>query len=152
MAEMIVPPNPMLAKVGRFGIGPDAVAKAEAALAQMADQFDTWMDAELLGLNEARRTLERDSGPSSVRALFKSAHDLKGLGTTYGYPLVTRTAASLSRLIDLKDASNPQAWAPLMSAHVDAINAIVRGRHKAADDPVGLVLAGELEQRVSQVR
>ena len=39
MAELITPPNRLLAKVGRLGVGPDAVAKAEAALRDMAEQF-----------------------------------------------------------------------------------------------------------------
>jgi hypothetical protein len=79
--------------------------------------------------------------------LYFRAHDLKGLGTTYGYQLITRIAASLCRLIDEKDkrVSAPMA---LVDAHIDAIKAAVREDMKADDHPIGGALAAELERRV----
>ena len=75
------------------------------------------------------------------------AHDLKGLGTTYGYQLITRIAGSLCRLIDDKD-KRVQAPLDLVDAHIDAIKAAVRDEIKSDEHPVGRILVEELERRV----
>jgi hypothetical protein len=81
--------------------------------------------------------------------LYLRAHDLKGLGTTYGYQLITRIAGSLCRLIDDKDK---RAHAPLdlIDAHIDAIKAAVRDDIKTDEHPVGRTLVEELERRVKE--
>ena len=86
----------------------------------------------------------------AMESLYLRAHDLKGLGTTYGYQLITRIAASLCRLMDDKEK---RAVAPmaLVDAHIDAIKAAVRDDIKADDHPVGRVLVEELERRVKAV-
>ena len=77
------------------------------------------------------------------------AHDLKGLGGTYQYPLVTRMAASLCRITDTAER---RADAPLflIDAHIDAIKAVVRDGIQTDDHPVGRALAEELERQVAQ--
>jgi hypothetical protein len=82
--------------------------------------------------------------------LYLRAHDLKGLGTTYGYQLITRIAGSLCRMIDDKEK---RAGAPLelVDAHIDAIKAAVRDDIKSDDHQVGRVLVEELERRVKAV-
>jgi hypothetical protein len=79
--------------------------------------------------------------------LYLRAHDLKGLGTTYGYQLITRIAGSLCRMIDDKEK---RATTPLelVDAHIDAIRAAVRDDIKTDEHPVGRVLVEELERRV----
>ena len=79
--------------------------------------------------------------------LYLRAHDLKGLGTTYGYQLITRIAGSLCRLIDDKD-KRVQAPLDLVDAHIDAIKAAVRDEIKSDEHPVGRILVEELERRV----
>ncbi len=82
----------------RFGgIDPAALAKAEAALKGLADNFEQWMRDELakLGAARARITAEGYTAETAENLYFR-AHDLKGLGGTYGYPVVTQIAASRS--------------------------------------------------------
>jgi hypothetical protein len=79
--------------------------------------------------------------------LYLRAHDLKGLGTTYGYQLITRIAASLCRLIDDKE-KRLAASLSLVDAHIAAIKAAVREGMKTDEHPVGGALAAELEGRV----
>ncbi|MEY3259325.1 MAG: hypothetical protein RIT46_154, partial [Pseudomonadota bacterium] len=101
--EMIPVRNPLSAKVGgRFpGIDADAIAKAEAALASLADNFTQWLEEEINKLEQARQVVhEQGLNAENCERLYISAHDLKGLGTTYEFPIITRLAASLCRLID----------------------------------------------------
>ncbi len=74
-------------------------------------------------------------------------HDLKGLGTTYGFPLITRIAGSLCKLMDEPDKRH-EAPMFLVDAHIDAIRAAVRDNICDTDHPVGKILADELEGRV----
>lgn len=83
--------------------------------------------------------------------LFFRAHDLKGLGSTYQYPLVTRLAGSLCRLLD--DPSRRLAVPMvLIDAHIDAIRAVVRDRIQTDDHPTGRILAETLEAEVAAHR
>jgi chemotaxis protein histidine kinase CheA len=151
-AEIIQPPNTLRAKVGaRFaGVDAEAIARAEAALASLASQFDGWLKDEAEKLEAAHRDL-RELGPSPERlnALYTRAHDLKGLGTTYGFPLISRIMGSLCKLLD---APAMRAKVPmfLLDAHIDAVRAVVRDQIKDPAHPVGLALCQALETRVAE--
>ena len=84
----------------------------------------------------------------TMETLYLRAHDLKGLGTTYEFPLITRIGASLCRLIDDKDKRLTVSL-PLVDAHIDAIKAAVRDSIKTDDHPVGRILIEELERKVA---
>jgi hypothetical protein len=148
--EMIQVPNTLKAKVGpRFGgIDANALAKAEAALKSLSGQFGQWLQDEIDKL-EAARAVIRSEGLTKATAdqLYVHAHDLKGLGATYQYPLITRIAGSLCKLMDAPDG---RAGAPmfLVDAHIDAIKAAVRDKIRDVGHPVGRLLAEELEGRV----
>jgi hypothetical protein len=151
-AQVIRPPNTLRMKVGGSfgGIDASAIAKAEAALQAMSAQFGQWLDDEIVKL-DAAQTAVRAQGLTTETGdnLYCRAHDLKGLGATYQYPLVTRLAGSLCKLLD--DASK-RTSAPMMlvDAHIDAIKAVVRDQIQTDDHPVGRTLAETLEARVAE--
>lgn len=148
--QVIQPPNPLRAKLGA-GISADAIARAEEALQAMSAQFDTWLQDEMDKLEAARAAIQAEGyTASTAEGLYFRAHDLKGLGSTYQYPLVTRLAASLCRMLD-KPEQRMAAPMPLVDAHVEAIRAVVRDKIKTDEHPVGRALAEELERRVSEL-
>ena len=149
--QVIRPPNPLRAKVGGFGgIDADAIAKAEAALKAMSAQFGQWLKDEIVKLDQAQADIRaKGYTPETAEALYFRAHDLKGLGATYQYPLVTRIAGSLCRLMDDTD-KRMQAPLAILDAHVDAIRAVVRDGIQTDDHPTGRVLAQALEARVAE--
>ena len=150
--QMIQVPNTLRLKVGgRLGaIDPAAIAKAEAALKSLSGNFAAWL-ADEVGKLEAARQRVRAEGltPEASENLYLRAHDLKGLGATYEYPLVTRIAGSLCKLIDdpAKRATAPMA---LVDAHIDAIRAAVKDHIQTDTHPVGAALVTELEKRVKE--
>ena len=147
---VIQPPSLRLKVGGRFGaIDPSAIAKAEAALKSLSGNFAQWLSEEVIKLDAARQ-LVRDAGVTAetMETLYLRAHDLKGLGTTYEFPLITRIGASLCRLIDDKDKRLTVSL-PLVDAHIDAIKAAVRDSIKTDDHPVGRILIEELERKVA---
>ncbi|MDO9432207.1 MAG: Hpt domain-containing protein [Pseudomonadota bacterium] len=144
------PPGLRLKLGGRFGaIDPSAIAKAEAALKSLSGNFAQWLNDEVVKLDAARQRV-RDEGVTAetMETLYLRAHDLKGLGTTYEFPLITRIGASLCRLIDDKDKRLSVSM-PLVDAHIDGIKAAVRDDIKTDEHPVGRVLIEELERKVA---
>ncbi len=146
------PPNALRAKVGGGfgGIDANAIAKAEEALKAMSAQFGQWLQDELVKLYQAQTDIRaKGYTAETAEALYFRAHDLKGLGATYQYPLVTRIAGSLCRILD--DAGKRmQAPLPLVDAHIDAIKAVVRDEIQTDEHPVGRDLAETLEARVAE--
>lgn len=150
--QVIQVPNTLKLKVGgRFGaIDPNAIAKAEAALKSLSGNFAQWLQDEVLKLENARQRVRAEGmTPETMESLYLRGHDLKGLGATYEFPLITRIAASLCKLIDDKD-KRMEAPIALIDAHIDAIRAAIRDDIKTDDHPVGRVLIRELEARVSE--
>jgi predicted pyridoxine 5'-phosphate oxidase superfamily flavin-nucleotide-binding protein len=150
--QMIQVPNTLRLKVGgRLGaIDPAAIAKAEAALKSLSGNFAEWLADEVAKLEAARQRVRAEGlTAEAAESLYLRAHDLKGLGATYEYPLVTRIAGSLCKLIDdpAKRAAAPMG---LVDAHIDGIKAAVKGRIQTDTNPIGLALATELERQVRE--
>ncbi len=152
--QTIQPNNALRLKIGggRLGsIDPAAIAKAEAALKSLSSNFAQWLADEITKLEAARAQVKTDGVTvETMENLYLRAHDLKGLGTTYGYQLITRIAGSLCRMIDDKEkrATTPME---LVDAHIDAIKAAVRDDIKSDEHPTGRILVMELERRVKEM-
>lgn len=149
--QMIQAPTALRTKVGggRLGaIDPAAIAKAEAALKSLSGNFVQWLNDEIGKLEVARQAVRAEGVTiDNMESLYLRAHDLKGLGATYGFPLITRIAGLLCRLIDDK-SKRSSAPMGLIDAHIDAIKAAARDDIKTEDHPVGKILVQELESRI----
>lgn len=133
-------------------IDADVVARAEAALKSLSAQFSRWLQDEIDKLDAARAAVALDglSSPAG-EALYTRAHDLKGLGGTYEFPIVTRAAGSLCRVVDTGQA---RAAAPLslVDSHINAIKAMIRDGIKSDDHPIGQAMVMSLEDQVAAFR
>ena len=81
--EVIVPPNKLKKAVQKLKPGEkvefDPVARAEAALAELAQDFSVWMDQECMRLDAARNAIKASGlTPANREVLFRAAHDIKG--------------------------------------------------------------------------
>lgn len=106
-------------------VNADTIRRAEEAVGKLADQYRGWVRSDIEKLRECLEAARaggnaRTDAYKRVRAI---AHDMRGQGTTFGYPLVTRIAKSISQT--LKDLpADGDADAALL-AHVDAVEAII---------------------------
>ncbi len=146
--EVITPPDRLRSAVVRLADATDdPVARAEAALAQLADEFTDWMHAECERLEGARQVVKRDGFNKTTHdALFRAAHDIKGEAATFGYPAVDVVAASLCRLLEHTPDIGRIPLA-LVEQHVDAVRAMVR--EHARSDRAGV--ANALTRRLREV-
>ncbi len=116
----------------------------------LSSQFGQWLQDELDKLEAARAAI-RDQGVtrSTIDQLYTHAHDLKGLGSTYDFPIVTQIAGSLCRILSEGEA---RLGTPLhlIDAHIDAIHACVRSDIKTSDAPAGRALVEGLQPEIDQ--
>jgi hypothetical protein len=150
--QHFTPPNRLKAKLGKslgaFDAG--AIARAENAMASLSGQFGAWLDEELVKLEAAHKLIAVPS-PSdyNMEEFYRRAHDLKGLGTTYGYPIVSQFAGSLCKLLDSPEG-RAKAPSHVLDSHVAAIGASVRQKITTSDHPMGRALLIELQGQVNK--
>ncbi len=148
--EVIVPPNKLKKAVQKIKPGAkvefDPVARAEAALAELADDFAVWMDQECKRLDIARNAVKATGVTAGNRdVLFRAAHDIKGQAATFGFPQVAPVADSLCRLIEhMPDMQRIPI--PLVDQHVDAIRAITHKNTRGDGNKYATQLAQKLRQ------
>ncbi|MGE3142355.1 MAG: Hpt domain-containing protein [Hyphomonadaceae bacterium] len=128
-----------------------AVARAEQALADLSANFQDWLEEEVEKVQAARLAAARSAwAEPDLQRLLHASHDLKGLGATYSYPLATRIAASLCRLLQTPEGrAAARARPALIEAHVDAIRAAARNHIKTEDHEIGRALLLVLERQVT---
>jgi chemotaxis protein histidine kinase CheA len=141
---------PRTARLGKPVFDDSALTRADDAMKAMSGAFGEWLDADMAKLQAARLDAEHAAWSNqALDTLFAAAHDVKGMGATYGYPLATQLAASLCRLIETDAGKAAARQLPaLVCAHVDALRAIVRDGVKSSGDPMGRALLQALEQQV----
>jgi hypothetical protein len=149
-AQTVLPDTPLRAKVGgrATGLDPAMLARAEAALKSLSGQFAQWLEEEIVKLEAARADIQASGLDARTGdALYMRAHDLKGLGGTYEFPIITRLSGSLCKLLD-DEAKRSKAPMYLVDAHINAIKAAVRDNVRDDSNPVGRALAEALEAQV----
>lgn len=111
------------------GLDAASLARAEAALAGLSEDYLRWAEADATALAACLADLAAapDRSAECMARLFRVAHDMKGQAGTFGYPLVTTVAARLCRLVAA--TSHPDGPAlDHITAHVEALAAIIADR------------------------
>jgi len=128
------------------GLDRRLLARAEAALADLTPQFLAMVRGELQRMQQALETARTrpESAAAARQAIFAAAHDLRGIGSTFGYPLVSRFAQSLchylqGRTVDLA----------VVQAHFEALSAVIENRVKGGGGPLAHRIGRALEALVT---
>ena len=144
-------PKPQLPRFKLGGLDAAAIARAEAALKSLSTNFDQWMNDEIVKLDAARERIRAEGfNAETAETLYFRAHDLKGLGTTYEFPLITRMAGSLCRILH-DPANRLSAPLELLDSHIDAIRKAVASELRTDADPTGRAMAEDLEKQVARL-
>jgi Hpt domain len=155
---VIHPRNLLKAKAVVMTDGPaildeTAVLRAEKALLGLSGHFNGWMEDSTRQLAQAWEKLrEADSGGRGREELFRIAHDMRGQAATLGFPLAGRVAASLCTVLEaIPGGLDGRLISTLVDKHVDAVKAITREGVTKAKNPIGDVLAQELEALTEKI-
>ncbi|HEY0302111.1 MAG TPA: Hpt domain-containing protein [Rhizomicrobium sp.] len=149
--EIFMPPNILKAKVGSAvgGIDMAAIKRAEAAMETLKVEFNDWLADDVARLSECRDRFAAAPSQALREDLFRAAHDLKGQADTFGYPMIARIAASLTKLLDGLPLAADMPLG-LVDAHAAAIRVVFRDKIKTPSDQIAKVLTEELEARVKE--
>jgi hypothetical protein len=128
------------------------LARAEAAVASLAQDYPSWALADVAKARTALAAAIDDPAGRSrhVEAVFRVGHDLKGQGSSFGFPLVTRIGNSLCTLTRDRARGYESMDLDLAKAHLDALDLILSKGIKGEGGKVGADLVAKLESRVAE--
>ena len=129
----------------------DAVlAKAEAAIDRLAAEYPRHAGRDIADLDRYAESMasDRRNRIAHYNEILRIAHDVRGQGALFGYPLITRCAGSLCRATRLIEAHD-RAALNIVRAHVAAMQAILETGVTGVEDRTALAIAAGLEMLVS---
>lgn len=144
-------PTPLADKVPPTG-GPrpsDALRRAEDVVAKVAGEFDGILAEELADLDKLMAQYLVNPEQSTLDKLFRRVHNLRGQGTTLGYPLITRIGTSFCKYIIERDAEKPLNPG-LIEQHLKALHIVLKEKRAQEGDAVSLKVADALETAVAK--
>ena len=124
-------------------INNSAIERAEKALEELSVEFFSWMDEEVVKLQQAYEDLAQNGTTNDkLTKLFRIVHEIRGCASTFGFPFATSVANGLAQIIINCDQKIPPIQ--LISSHVSAIRAIVREDARGSTDATARALADQL--------
>ncbi|KZD11369.1 hypothetical protein [Oceanibaculum pacificum] len=155
--EIIHPPNRLKARVsvagGGGGIDNELLRRAESAVARYTSETDFAEDihGDIIRLQEALTSLERlqDNQAEFLMAMYEIAHDIRGVGETFGYPIASRLANSLCRFLEGRMHVSP-AEKEILGAHIDALSMVIERKLQGDGGDDGRDLVEAIESLVEE--
>jgi len=114
----------------------------------MAGDYADWVTQSIRQLSGSLGLLAKGEGDSKALMLKLNtlAHELRGQGGIFGYPLVTRFGKSLYEGTRDPDITVTNRHIEFYRAHVDAINAVMNEKMKGDGGDIGRSLLEGLKQ------
>jgi hypothetical protein len=125
------------------------LARAQAAVADLAKAYGPNTLADLDRCAALLKSAREDAGAraGSVKDIYGIAHNIKGQGSSFDYPLVTRIGHSLCMLVR-QEREFSDADLGVVQAHLDALRLILNKEIKGEGGEIGGRLAARLENMV----
>ena len=128
--EFIEPPDQLGSKVsyGPGGVDAATLDQAEAAIAALRGEFVRWMRGDLEKMRilfDAATAMPAEGRGRTMRSVHGCAHDMRGQGGSFGFPLVTEIAATLCRFLETRTVFG--------SAELDAVDRQIEALRKVVD-------------------
>jgi hypothetical protein len=142
------PPGDTPAGGGDIGYNPlkETLARAEEATTALRANYTQWaridVDNTQALLDAAKKAPE--GRRAQLDLLYGAMHNIKGQGSSFGYPLVTRLGHSLCRLIAPGRALDDAGFT-IAQAHLDALKLVLDQKIAGKGGEVGEKLAARLE-------
>lgn len=150
-------PNALREKVGGAGIkGPLQLPKtlleeAESTLQRQALDFADWAKNYLTKLSKVTEAamLNPNNRRNHFQEMNMVAHELRGQGGTFGYPLITVFAKSLYEAT-LPGCPEDDNALSVVKAHTDAMRAVIRDRVSGDGGEIGRELLKSLKYAIDR--
>jgi len=132
-------------------IDPAALEAATAALQKMAEDYPDWVakHVEELRTHHARSVDTPADRLRRYAMMREIAHDMKGQGGTFGYPLMTIFASSLYDCVGPRSGTSDD-HVEIIKSHIDAMAAVIKERVKGNGGDIGKALTQGLKQAIER--
>ena len=115
-------------ELGKFAVA--VLEESEAELAKFAEDYPDWVQGqlrELYHLVAKSRDKEENRRITQFKRINEIAHDMRGQGGTFGYPLVTTVADSLYAFTRSR-FSVRDSHVEIVKSHIDTMNVVIKER------------------------
>lgn len=149
-AEIIRPPS-LSQKVPKIG-GPnqeEALRRADKVMESIAGEFQDLLGDELSALDALMAEYKNSPTDAVLDKLFRRIHNLRGQGTTMGFPLITRIGTSFCRYIIERNPDRP-INVPLIQQHLQALNIVLKEKLAQDGNQISIQVAAALELAVQK--
>ncbi len=131
------------------GLTDEILARAKAVVDSLSLEYPGHALRDIENLATHIEHLAADGGSRGrFNEISRIAHDMRGQGTIFGFPLMTRCAESLCRATR-KLEPHDDAVLAIIGAHVAALRAIIENQVTDGRDMTGLTVATGLELLVA---
>lgn len=136
---------------------PTAVTKiqeqsAANVISDLAQKYPKWAMGDVAKLKRLFNDANSIAGDGRTKMikeeLYPIAHDIKGQGATFGYPLMTDVAAHLCDRIKLNTGDFDAAQMTFIKKHIDALEHILNEKMTGTGGDKGAELMANLTQGV----
>ena len=169
-------PNRLREKLGpnavntEVAIDPELIAVAEERIQDMAGDYSDWMSKALDRMSTAHAALVVPGGPPGeddeegedeeeltmlgnrrfLGEISRTAHELRGQGGIFGYPLITSLGRSLFETTKDQQKEVTANRLTLIGAHIDAIRTVFANRIRGEGGEIGRALLKETAAAVQR--
>lgn len=126
-------------------INADTFKRAEEAVSKLSEQYRDWALSDIETLRGCVENLSGDETRDDAVAKIRSiAHDMRGQGSTFGYPLITQIAQSISGALKMSLAPDD------LIAHIDAVESIIENEATGDGGDKGRDILQSLEDKIGR--
>ncbi len=157
-ALFVTPPGSLADKAKTDGGGLDEaemLRRAEEAVTALKGEYPIWVEGHLADLEKAYAGARAnpDEGDVHLGTVAQIAHEVKGEGTTYGYPLMTMLGDSLcgfTRGMIEGKTQRSDTHLDIIGKHIEAMRVVIRDRIEGDGGELGQTLLASLEKAVAK--
>ncbi|MBI1244490.1 MAG: hypothetical protein GC202_05755 [Alphaproteobacteria bacterium] len=150
--QIINPPNTLQKKAGSGGVDASAVKKAEKVFESLRGEFETNAKNDVAKLAAASAALMANPFDINRRQeVYMLAHELRGQGGSYGYPLVTKFGDQLCRFLDATDMLDAKGLV-IVKAAADAIAVVINSAVVGDGGETGRQLGAMLDKALAMAK
>ena len=142
-------PTSLAKKVPTVG-GPsvdEAIRRADKAVAAVVQEFEGILVEELDELDALMSSYKKSQDEETLNKLFRRVHNLRGQGTTLGFPLITRIGSSFCSYMIERNPKRP-IKPSVIEQHIQALRIVLKERKAKEGDAVSMSVATALEEVV----
>lgn len=136
---------------GKAGFAEEALQAAEAEFQRMAEDYPDWVQGHIKRLYSVHQSCV--DLPELRHQQFKSlndiAHDMKGQGGTFGYPLISLLGDSLYNFTRPREEYSDRE-VDLAKAHIDAMAAVIGKRIAGKGGKLGQQIMLSLQKAIAR--